>query len=293
MRNIAVTGFVAAIAVAAPASAQTSALVGTVMRDTLGHAMGGGVEIRIPQLNGGATTNYMGEFRITRIPPGTYLVTVRSVGFEPVSDSITFVANQAVTREFVLKPIATQLDPVKTQAQGARKYVSPNSECVRGAAAFGQGRLLHRRQLMRASDNNRLSDVLGRIPGLQKDSRPRRSRTSRRRGSRTDGGPVFPGEGPGSDVLPVTIYINGVMRWQGPSSATNPPLDMNTINVSELAGAEYYAGGAAMPVQYNKTRHQLRRPAALDARALTPPPVTPAAGPSAPARRDPAASAAA
>jgi hypothetical protein len=249
---MAVIGFLTAIAAAAPASAQTSALVGTVMRDTLGHAMGGGVEIRIPQLNGGATTNYMGEFRITRIPPGTYLVSIRSVGFEPLSDSITFVANQAVTREFVLKPIATQLDPVQTQAVAPRKYVSPALNGFEERRLSGKGGYFIADSLMRAAENNRLSDVLGRIPGIQKI--PDRGFTyiaSSRSG--TDGGLVFQGAKGKVTFCAVTIYINGVLRWEGPASATNPPLDINTINVSELAGAEFYAGGAAMPVQFNKT----------------------------------------
>lgn len=233
--------------------AQTGAFVGTVMRDTLGHAMGGGVEIRIPQLNGSVTTNYMGEFRVTRIPAGTYLVTIRSVGFEPLSDSVTFIANQTVSREFVLKPIATQLDPVKTQAQGARKYISPMLNAFEERRLSGKGGYFITDSVMRASDNSRLPDVLGRIPGIQKI--PDRGFTyiaSSR--SASDGGPVFLSKkAPGTNYCFVTIYVNGVMRWQGPSSASNPPFDMNTINVSELAAAEYYPGGAAIPVQYSPT----------------------------------------
>lgn len=123
MRHVSILAL--AVAVALPAHAQTAALVGSVMRDTLGHAMAGGIEVRIPQLNGATTTNYMGEFRFTRVPAGTYLVAIRAVGYEPLSDSIKFVENQTITHEFVLKPLATQLDPVRTQAAGVTKYRSP------------------------------------------------------------------------------------------------------------------------------------------------------------------------
>lgn len=106
---------------------------------------------------------------------------------------------------------------------------------------------------MRAAENDRLTDVLGRIPGLQKV--PDRAATyiaSSR--SASSGGPVFLSKkGAGVMYCFVTILVDGVMRWQGPPSTTNPPFDLNTINVSELAGAEFYAGGAALPVQYNAT----------------------------------------
>jgi len=234
--------------------AQTAALVGTVMRDTLGHALGGGIEVRIPQLNSGANTNYLGEFRVTRIPPGTYLVTIRSVGFEPFSDSITFVANQAVSREFVLKPIATQLDPVHTQAAAATKYRSPALNQFEERRLSGKGGYFISDSVFRTNEPERLTDVIGRIPGLQKipDRAAVYIASSRSSG---DGGLVFQSANkkPATTHCYVTVYIDGVLRWQGPASQTNPPFDLNTIQVSDLAGAEFYAGGASLPVQFNAT----------------------------------------
>ena len=254
MRKLSRLGLAAALVlgVAGALGAQTAALVGTVMRDTLGHALGGGIEVRIPQLNGVTTTNYLGEFRFTRIPPGTYLVAIRSVGFEPFSDSITFVANQAVNREVVLKPIATLLDPVQTQAAGVKRYRSPALNDFEVRRLSGKGGYFVSDSVMRADESSRLSDVLGRIPGLQKvPDRAAVYMASSRSG--TDGGMVFQGKKGGIVFCYVTIYIDGVMRWQGPASPSNPPFDLNTINVSDLAGAEFYAGGASVPVQYNAT----------------------------------------
>ena len=233
---------------------QASALMGTVVRDTLGHALGGGVEVRIPQINSGGTTNYMGEFRITRIPPGRYLVNIRSVGYEPFSDSITFVANQAVTREFVLKPIATQLDPVQTQAAGAQKYRSPALNGFEERRLAGKGGYFIADSAL-ARRRGRAACPMFWAAFLDcRRCRIAPPRTSRRRAmGRTAVSWCFAGKKGGMVFCYVTIYVDGVMRWRSPSSTTNPPFDLNTINVSDIAGAEFYAGGASMPVQYNAT----------------------------------------
>jgi hypothetical protein len=232
--------------------AQTAALVGTVMRDTLGHALAGGIEVRIPQLNGGATTNYLGEFRITRIPPGKYLVTIRALGYEPFEDSIAFVANQAVTREFVLKQVGAVLGPVETRAAGAAPRRAPALEAFEERRLSGKGGYFVTDSTFRDNESKRLSDVLGRIPGIQKI--PDRDFTyiasSRASG---DGGLVFQKAQSNRVFCAVTVYINGLLRFQGPVSAGNPPFDINTINVSDLAGAEFYPGGATLPPQFTPT----------------------------------------
>jgi hypothetical protein len=69
----------------------------------------------------------------------------------------------------------------------------------------------------------------------------------------TGGGLVFQGGG-GDRNCYVTLYIDGVVRWQGPRSATGAPLvDYSSINVSDLAGAEFYPGSASLPVQYSNS----------------------------------------
>jgi carboxypeptidase family protein len=245
---------VALVSTAQAVGAQSAVLLGTVMRDTLGHALAGGIEIRIPQLGSGATTNYLGEFRITRIPPGNYVVTIRALGYEPFEDSIAFVANQTVTREFVLKPVGAVLAPVQTQAAGAAQaqHRSPALAAFEERRMSGKGGYFIGDSTFRENDSKRLSDVLGRIPGLQKI--PDRDFTymgSSRAG--TDGGLVFQKRSSGLVFCAVTVYENGLLRFQGPVSPGNPALDINTINVSDLSGAEFYPGGATLPPQFTPT----------------------------------------
>ena len=62
----------ATLAAAAVLRAQSGSLVGTVARDSFGHMIGG-AEIRLPHLNRVVTTNYLGDFGISAIPPGPRL----------------------------------------------------------------------------------------------------------------------------------------------------------------------------------------------------------------------------
>jgi hypothetical protein len=251
MRKSSLIGLVGAIVLLSVrlAEAQTAALVGTVMRDTLGHALAGGIEVRIPQLNATAATNYLGEFRFTRIPPGTYLVTIRTVGYMPYSDSIAFTANQAVTREFVLSPVATELDPVKTRAAGVRRYVSPALNGFEERRLSAKGGYFVPDSVMRANESRTLPNVLlSRIPGITQVIRNDSVFIASNR-SGTDGGLVF--QKKAGNTCYVTLYFDGVVRWQGPKSQTSAPLpDFNSINVSDLAGAEFYPGSASLPIQY-------------------------------------------
>ncbi|MGH7618120.1 MAG: carboxypeptidase regulatory-like domain-containing protein [Gemmatimonadaceae bacterium] len=232
--------------------AQTSALVGTVMRDTLGHALGGGIEVRIPQLNGATATNYLGEFRFTRVPPGRYLVTIRALGFAPFSDSITFVANQAVNREFVLIPIATPLDPVTTRAAGAPKYRSPALNAFEERRLAGKGGQFVSDSAMRLNETRTLPNVLSMMAGLQKVNGMDATYIASMRSGGTGGGLVFQRKGVDPNCY-VTLYVDGVMRWQGPATVSNPPLDFSQFTVTDLAGAEFYPGGASLPAQYSST----------------------------------------
>ncbi len=118
----------------------------------------------------------------------------------------------------------------------------------------GKGGYFIADSVMRLNEPERLTDVIGRIPGLQKipDRAAVYIASSRSTG---DGGLVFQSANKRAEKTHcyVTVYVDGVLRWQGPDSPTNPPFDLNSMQVSDLAGAEFYAGGASLPVQFSPT----------------------------------------
>src|SRR4029079_10518237 len=115
-----VVAAVAKLAAAASVQAQNGSLAGTVARDSVGHMIGG-AEIRLPQISRLVTSNYLGEFGIAGIPPGRYVVTLRAVGFTPVTDTVEIKANAVTEREFILAAVVAVLDTVRTTTAGQRR----------------------------------------------------------------------------------------------------------------------------------------------------------------------------
>jgi carboxypeptidase family protein len=239
------------------ASAQNGSLAGTVARDSSGHMIGG-VEIRLPQINRIVTTNYLGEFGIASIPAGRYAVTLRAVGFTPVTDTVEIKANAVTEREFILAPVVAVLDTVRTTTVGQRR-LPPGLAGMEERRRAGQGGYFITENILRDSDARQMSGVIsGRIPGVsQVFIGSSVYLTSGRTAG--DGGPVFRKKPPGSvNQCFVTVYMDGVRIWNGPWDGPGdrehaPPPDFGHMGVTEYGGIEYYPGGASLPMQFNAT----------------------------------------
>jgi hypothetical protein len=248
---------VATLAAAASVRAQNGSLVGTVARDSSGHMIGG-VEIRLPQINRIVTTNYLGEFGIASIPAGRYAVTLRAVGFTPVTDTVEIKANAVTEREFILAPVVAVLDTVRTTTVGQRR-LPPGLAGMEERRRAGQGGYFITENILRDSDARQMSGVIsGRIPGVsQVFIGSSVYLTSGRTAG--DGGPVFRKKPPGSvNQCFVTVYMDGVRIWNGPWDGPGdrehaPPPDFGHMGVTEYGGIEYYPGGASLPMQFNAT----------------------------------------
>ncbi len=251
---------IAAVAMVAPAAsiqAQTGALAGTVARDSVGH-MVGGVEIRVPQLNRAATTNYLGEFGIAGMAPGRYVVTFRAVGFTPMTDTVEIKANAVTEREFVLAQLVVALDTVRTTTAGQRR-LPPGLAGMEERRRSGQGGYFVTEGVLRDNDSRQMAGLLSaRIPGVTQVFIGSAVYLASGR-TVGDGGPVFRKKPAGSpNQCFVTVYIDGVRTWNGPWDGPSdrehgPPPDFGHMGVNEYGGIEYYPGGASLPMQFNAT----------------------------------------
>ena len=248
---------VATLAAAASVGAQNGALTGTVARDSAGHMIGG-VEIRLPQLNRFVTSNYLGEFGIGAIPPGRYAVTLRAVGFTPMTDTIEIKANAVAEREFVLAPVVAVLDTVKTTGAGQRR-LPPGLAGMEERRRAGQGGYFVTEDILRDNDSRQMAGVIsGRIPGVTQVFIGSAVYLASGR-TVGDGGPVFRKKPAGStNQCFVTVYLDGVRLWNGPWDGPSdrqhpPPPDFGHMGVNEFGGIEYYPGGASVPTQFNAT----------------------------------------
>jgi Carboxypeptidase regulatory-like domain len=95
---------------AGPLPAQRSGIVGTVA-DTLG-VMLSGVQVELSGTDYGSITNSRGEFRLTRVKPGPYTLTMRRIGFEAISMKIDVADGNPMDLDFELTPSVVRLATV-------------------------------------------------------------------------------------------------------------------------------------------------------------------------------------
>lgn len=246
------TGLVRALALillaSASAVAQRPNFFGTVARDTLEHMIGG-AEIRIPALDRATLSNYMGQFRFSNLPAGKYAITIRYVGFQPYADSIIVADGKFVERDYVLVEIPVNLDTMRTRA-GQRQWRSPALNAFEERRRSNVGGYFLADSVFRANEGQKLSDVLGRLPGLMKVPIGSRTYLASGRSMGNDGGPVFMSRRAQNVWCFVTLYVDGVKLYQAPDAS---PPDYNLLPTTEYSAAEYYGGAASVPAQFNAT----------------------------------------
>jgi len=227
------------LASAATAAAQ-STLVGSVTSDSAHKHPLIGVEVSIPSLHKGARTDSTGTFRIDGLTIGSYAILVRAVGYQPTIDDVSIDVPDGNLRDFVLPPLAQPLDTVRTKSTRV-DYISPALRGFEDRRKSGQGHYLSEAQL-RTMDNQRVSDVISRFPGV---SVGRNATKSVAMSSRTGG---F-----------CRVYLDGIEMKdmsarpvRGRGGPQNVPPNLNDFSVDQLAGMEFYGGGATAPLGFGQ-----------------------------------------
>jgi TonB-linked SusC/RagA family outer membrane protein len=95
-----ITGHVTDSALKAPLSEVTVRVEGTALR---------------------TTANADGKYTIARVAPGTYRITARRVGYQPLTKEVTLAGDQIATLDFPLAAAPTRLDEVVTTAVGEQR----------------------------------------------------------------------------------------------------------------------------------------------------------------------------
>lgn len=235
---------------ASAAGAQQAALVGTVARDSAGHEIGG-AEVSLPQLGAAATTNYLGEFRITGLQAGRFAIRIVAPGFSRLDDSVSLTAGAVTSRDYVLAK-ALVPDSTRVVEQGSPTR-STGMQAFEHHRAEGHGVYLTTAELNQVADKN-LSDALpGKVAGLL---------------AIRNGGEIYLASGrrPGKQNLAlleqasaptwcwVTIFTDGFKTYELGTDTHVPPPDATRLVAGAYAGLEYYSLPDRAPAQYNTTR---------------------------------------
>ena len=118
--GVAAAWFVAAGFAAAPVQAQQGTVAGQVT-DKSNQQPVAGAAVLMVGTSLQARTSREGRYSITNVPPGTYQVQARFIGYATATQPATVTAGQSATLDFALTPAAVPLDVVVVSATGAEQ----------------------------------------------------------------------------------------------------------------------------------------------------------------------------
>jgi hypothetical protein len=223
------------------AAAAVATLTGSVVIDS-----GGGpieaAEAVFPALGRTVSTNALGAFRITDLPPGTHQFVVRKAGFGPMETQLTLAPHEVAQRRIVLSRVQA-LPEVRVSAVPARLAEFEANRKL-GAGIF------YTREWLATQEGNTLSAVMLQTPGVwlwnAQDGTRRASVASNRTCRRVVQ------RGPGGGPAYYTCAPCFAEVWLDANRVSRPgdPFDINLIPVSEIEAIEYYRGSSEAPARY-------------------------------------------
>lgn len=106
----------------------------------------------------GTQTNVRGTYRITGLPPGSYKLTVRILGYQTSVRDITIRASESTTEDFALVSVASRLTEVVTTATGKQRRLEVGNDIVK----------LNPTEIMERAPARSVTDILrfAQIPGV-------------------------------------------------------------------------------------------------------------------------------
>jgi hypothetical protein len=197
-----------------------------------------------------AVTDSSGAFRIAGLALGSKGVTVQAVGYVPLRVVLNVVANDTSVQRLALAQLA-QVLPQAAVVEGA--YVPPKLREFEERRNAGYGQFLTETDLEKHR-SRRLSEVLAMIPGprvIRGTSNAGWVASSRGNGSvqrsGSSGSAMDTRQG-APKACYATVILDGNYVFSGRPG--EQLFDVNTIDPSQVAGIEYYAGAATTPIKF-------------------------------------------
>ena len=104
--------------------------------------------VYLPQIEKGAVSDINGKYLVTQIPNGNYTVIISALGYETLSFKLSFVKNETITKDIILKESAVEMEEViistpfhKLQSENVMKVERITTEQLtkNGAVNLSQG----------------------------------------------------------------------------------------------------------------------------------------------------------
>jgi hypothetical protein len=241
-----------------PCSAQTApahaVLRGFVLMDSTEAPLPGAeVSIEILRLTTRASAD--GSFRLGGFAAGTYLVLIRALGYQPLTTRLRVAPGDSLERDFLLVRSPVSIAAVNVLANGDTVR-NPKMTTFEARRRAGTGHFLTRATLDSMAQR-RLGDIIAsRVSGAYVVNRSSSAWIAARRGkqslSRRQGiQPADIARGADASACYAAVYLDGALVYGG--NANESLFDVNSLQAGDVAGIEYYAGGAQVPTEINAT----------------------------------------
>ena len=222
-------GLLAAVAVASTASAQQGGTVMGLVTDAMSSEPLANAQISLDGTTRGNLTNTDGRYIILNVPPGTYTVRVRILGYAAAQQEVTVVADGTAMADFDLTQQAIEVEGVVVTALGLEREERALTYPVQTVNAD---------VLQRSPELNLVQALQGQSAGIQvvqSSGRPGASSTIQIRGQSTFTGssqPLFIIDG-----IPVSIDLDAERGGSiyGRGQAGNRGMDFDLTNIEEIS----------------------------------------------------------
>lgn len=212
-----------------------------------------GATVAIDVLKLSSVSDSTGAFRLTQIPFGRYVVSVKRIGFGSLTAVVTFGASDTLDYDFALVQQATALPEVAVTTRSPAKAKLLEFEQRRAA---GFGRFLAESTFIK-NENRRLSEIVQTMSGTRVmrgwggngwiASSVGYSSESKFRPSSAD---INRGADPNQCYAAIMLDGNPIFTGQ-PGELL---FDINSLGTNTIAGIEWYRDAATVPQKFNFSR---------------------------------------
>jgi hypothetical protein len=173
-----------------------------------------------------------GRFRITRVPPGEYLIIVKRVGYRPTSAVIDVAAADTARLSYMLENVVTELNPVTiAEKPMSLKYGEFFARRKLGIGQFMTEEQIHQQNAVFATE------LFRRFQGINVSPNRARQLTEYFALSGREGG------NPQLGACPMAVILDDV--------PLPTPFNLDLLpSPRDLGGIEVYSGAATVPAKY-------------------------------------------
>lgn len=207
-----------------------SRIVGVVL-DVVGRRPIDGARIHLRDTPGEVVSDENGHFAFTDVPPGDYVLETSRVGYADRVDSVSVERGQELSVEVALASSPLDLPPLLVVIRSQRLVSAGFYE----RRAHGGGTFITRDDI-EARHEERLSDVLARLPGLHRSVRNNGSTTIGMRGVKTI-----------TTDCRTEYFVDGV-------PALLEEIGVDAVSIHDIEGVEVYRGSSELPIEFHAGR---------------------------------------